>query len=527
MTQTTADAPPPGTPGEGAGGAGGGTAPAPWQVYARDLPPGAREEFALDGLDRVGVPVWSVMLSPQDGAGAPLPWTAGGIGYGPTRDDARTSAWGECAESTLGSLGAGDGQRPEASYDEMVSTHGADAVADPLTLVLGAGSAYGPDRPLQWLPMTRLRDGQRVWVPAEVAGSDGAELPGAPPAGGWLVTPISNGRGAGLSREQALGHALCELLQRDGNGTTFRAMDAGVVLDLDGLTDPAALETLGLLRDAGIDPVVKLATTQLGIPDVYCVGVARDGLDDEVPMAVPACGEAAHPDAQRAVRKALLEYAAARSRKLFMHGSLDSVRAVAPPGYVDRFLAARGGGATGGDHGVAEPRAREAMLAWGRRSAAELVDLLGPTVLSRRSTVALADLPSTPVPTPAALLDLVVGRLADEGMDVLFSEHVRGEVVTVKAVVPGLEVETMSYHRIGERGVAKLLARDDGADLVAVGERPQGAGWARVPLTEGARERLGGPAWLDRDGVDARVGDLYPLYREPGRHTAALARGER
>ena len=502
---------------------------APWQVYARDLPSGQTEEFALDGLDRVGVPVWSVMLRMEADRSVRKAGAAGGIGYGPTRDDARTSAWGECAESALGTLAAGDGGRPLASYDELVAEHGADAVADPLTLVLEAGSDYSPGRPLQWLPMTRLRDGARVWVPAEIASSHDGELPGGPPPGGWIVTPITNGQGAGLSREQALGHALGELLQRDGNGTTFRAMDAGVVVDLDGLTDPAALETLERLRSAGIDPIVKLATTQLGIPDVYCVGIARDGLDDDVPIAASACGEAAHPDAQRAVRKALLEYASARARKIFMHGSLDAVRKIAPDGYMDRFIAAYEGGDASGDHGVEEPRAMEAMLAWNELSTAELVELLRPTVLSQRSTVAFADLPSTPVPTPAAGLDLVASRLADEGMDVLFTELTRGDVVTVKAVVPGLEVETMSYHRIGERGVAKLLARGrgEGAELVAVGERPDGPGWARVLLTDAAQERLGGPAWLDRDGVDARVGDLYPLYREPSRHTAALARGER
>ncbi len=501
----------------------------PWQVYARDLPSGQTEEFALDGLDRVGVPVWSVMRRMDEDASARKAGAAGGIGYGPTYDDARTSAWGECAESALGTLAAGDGERPTASYDEMVAEHGSDAVADPLTLALEAGSDYTSSRPLQWLPMTRLRDGARVWVPAEMVGSHDGELPGGPPPGGWIVTPITNGQGAGLSREQALGHALGELLQRDGNGTTFRAMDAGVVIDLDGLTDPAALETLERLRASGIDPIVKLATTQLGIPDVYCVGIARDGLDDDVPIAASACGEAAHPDAQRAVRKALLEYASARARKIFMHGPLDAVRAIAPEGYMDRFVAAYEGGDASGDHGIEEPRAMDAMLAWNKLSAAELVDLLRPTVLSQRSTVAFTDLPSTPVPTPEAGLDLVVSRLAEEGMDVLFSEFTRGDVVTVKAVVPGLEVETMSYKRIGERGVAKLLARGQGqgAELVAVGERPEGAGWARVLLTGAAEERLGGPAWLDRDGVDATVGDLYPLYREPSRHTAALARGER
>ena len=75
----------------------------------------------------------------------------------------------------------------------------------------------------------------------------------------------------------------------------------------------------------------------------------------------------------------------------------------------------------------------------------------------------------------------------------------------------------MSYGRIGERGVARLLDRGD--PLVTVGTDP--GGWARVHLTAEAEERLGGPAWFDRGGADRRVGELYALYREPGRHVVA------
>ena len=96
-----------------------------------------------------------------------------------------------------------------------------------------------------------------------------------------------------------------------------------------------------------------------------------------------------------------------------------------------------------------------------------------------------------------------------------------GDAVAAKVLVPGLEVETMSYGRIGERGVRRLAERGEGGggELVAVGADP--GGWARVHLTPDAEERLGGPAWFDRAGADRRVGALYPLYREPGRHTVA------
>ena len=46
--------------------------------------------------------------------------------------------------------------------------------------------------------------------------------------------------------------------------------------------------------------------------------------------------------------------------------------------------------------------------------------------------------------------------------------------------------------------------------------------WAGVPEPgEDAEDRLGGPAWFDREAARRRVGPLYPLYREPGRHVVA------
>jgi ribosomal protein S12 methylthiotransferase accessory factor len=306
------------------------------------------------------------------------------------------------------------------------------------------------------------------------------------------------------------------VLQRDGNATAFRAMDRGVVVDLDSLRDPDALALLRRLDAAGIDVIVKLASTDLGVVGVHVVGCSRDGTEP-VPVMATACGEAAHPDRDTAVRKALHEFAAARARKAFMHGPLDVVGRATPAGYLDGWL-----------HGhpperlVEEDRALAAMLEWTAMGTPALVEVLRDTVLARRSTVRLTDLPTW---HGDDLHTRVVGGLHDAGFDVLV--HLLpsdGDAVGAKVLVPGCEVETMSYGRIGERGVRRLRERGD--ELVAVGADP--GGWGRVHLTADAEERLGGPAWFDREGARRRVGPLYALYREPGRHVAAqvLARGQ-
>ena len=131
------------------------------------------------------------------------------------------------------------------------------------------------------------------------------------------------------------------------------------------------------------------------------------------------------------------------------------------------------------------------------------------------------DLPTSPRAaweTPQALLETWLERL--RGFDVLSLAWTRttpdgAPVHAVKAVVPGLEVETLSYLRIGERVLRRLL--DRGSDLVGLGA-PTTADQLPVVLTPEATERVGGPAWLDRAAVERTVGELYPLYREPTRH---------
>ena len=80
----------------------------------------------------------------------------------------------------------------------------------------------------------------------------------------------------------------------------------------------------------------------------------------------------------------------------------------------------------------------------------------------------------------------------------------------------------MSYGRIGERGVRKLLQQD--SELVSFAG---GAGRKQVRLTEAAMERLGGQPWFDVARAAEIVGPLYTLYREPEAHHAAAAAAQR
>jgi ribosomal protein S12 methylthiotransferase accessory factor len=245
------------------------------------------------------------------------------------------------------------------------------------------------------------------------------------------------------------------------------------------------------------------------------VGADRDPGQAPHPLALSACGEAADPDREKALSKALMEFCAGRARKPFDNGPLSWMTAVAPATYVGRAIRAA-------TLEFEEERATRGAVDWLRLDAHEMLALLQDPVFAARSEVDFSSLPtlSGGAGDPGALARLVVDRLRADRLDPLYVDlsPSDGEVRVVRAIVPGLEVETASYARIGARNLRRLLRRDD--DLVGTDGPPPGA--RPILLPERDREEFGPAPWLDVERLEGRVGRLYPLYREPTRHVAAL-----
>ncbi len=455
--------------------------------------------FRIDGLDRTGIPVIQANLI---AAGKPA---TTGFGYGFSAIQAEVGALGELCEEVHAEWHVRRTTPVIGSYAAL-SAH--RSVIDPLTLCLPAGSHYTPDLVMPWMEARRWPDGASALLPVEwVAAYPYQMVHGTP----QLITPITSGLGAGLDLEHAIAHGIMEALQRDGNVTGFRALDQGVVVEPDVVTEPEVVALLQHLRGLGIAVTVKLASQEFGIPNLYVVG--SDSGEPAVPIQVTACGEAAHPDRGRALRKALLEFCGSRARKAATHGPIDWLCAQMPASYTGPQLALL-------DLEEEEPRALAAMVDWMSDDAATLRERLAGSVFSERSRVRLSALPDAPqqaVASSVALLDLLTQRLAAEGLEIFFVECTPpgSDVRVVKVVVPGLEVETMSYHRIGWRGVRRLRDRQDPLVLDAPRE-----GAKRVLLRPADETRAGGPAWFDAALADRLVGKLYPLYRETGTFSA-------
>ncbi|MBP0445881.1 YcaO-like family protein [Roseomonas sp. SSH11] len=457
--------------------------------------------FRIDHLDRTGIPVVQANLILEN-----EPATTG-YGYGFTEVEAEVGALGELCEEVHCGVAVKQLPRVMGSYAELSRSR---AVIDPLTLCLPAGSRYAPEMELSWVEARRWPSGEAVLVPREWVAAYPYQLGEAP----RLITPITNGLGAGFDMEHAIAHGIMEALQRDGNVLSYRALDQGAVVEPDAVPDPQVRGLLDHLRSLGIDVMVKLAATDFGMANLYVVGDDRGR--PTAPIQVTSCGEAVSPDRDRTLRKALLEFCGSRARKAATHGPIPLLRASLPADYVERQI------------GVAmyeeeESRALDAMVEWMDKDAAVLRGRLADNVLSSRSRRPFSSLPTVPaaaVANSGDRLALLVERLAAEGLEVLTVDCSPPDhaVRVVKVIVPGLESETMSYHRIGWRGVRRLRDRSDPLILSAPRE-----GAKRVRLRPEDEARCGGPAWFDAALADRLVGTLYPLYRESGTFSAQLA----
>lgn len=475
-------------------------------AYVDALSPGEWFCFDMSPLDVTGVPAWKVAFFPDDPAAAGCEMQQG-TGYGSTPEQAMIAATAECHEEVRARLGFAAMEQIDGSYASLVAERGSAGVVDPLELCLPAGSPVDRETPLRWVAARRWFTDEPVLVPVDVAALASDHLP---PGYRPFTTLITNGLGAGPSVKWAAAHGLFECLQRDGNGLRFRAMDAGVLLTADEL--PADVRRIvDRITDAGIRVLPKFATDEFGVANLYVVGVDDDPSRLAIPVALTAAGEAADLDRGAALRKALLEYAHARARKAFVFGPLDLVGAVMPPGYWERAQACTRQAAR-----QTEPRQVEAFREWLALDGAALRDLLTDPVFTVTTDHPLESLPTSTIAATAEKGDEAARRMLAAGLDPLILDFTEpgSAMHAVRVVVPKVEVETMSYHRIGERNAAKLIAADN--PLIRFGEPTNTLRPVRVPPE--ACERLGGVPLLDTAAVDATVGGLYPLYREPGAH---------
>lgn len=362
----------------------------------RDLvvPAGITRIADITGLDRLGIPVFSC-IRPVAAEGAISVYN----GKGATPIAARVSAIMEGLERY--SAEPHDRELLTMSYEQMRLNNRA---LNPQNLIL---PDYAQDEwPIPWYQAYDLIKKQEVWVPAH------AVFHPVPRSYGKLFRTSTNGIASGNTIEEAIFHALSELIERDAWSLVEASNNAGPVIT--DITHPISCELIQKFNDAGIDVILRDITSDLGIPTVSAVS-------DDTQLRDPTLlciGMGSHLCPEIAVLRALTEVAQSRATQI--HGAREDTKET-------HFL-----------ERVGYDRAKRINKKWFLDSPR----IQYSEMSSFRSDDFLDD------------INYVINRLSEAGFEsVLVSDLTRPEIgiPVVRVIVPGLEHYAMDLERVGER----------------------------------------------------------------------------
>lgn len=249
-------------------------------------------------------------------------------GAAPTRESATAKAIGEAVERYCSAL-YDQAELPLAPYDaapfpcvapEEFALYTQEQYDDPQFPWV----PFLRDTPVRWVAGTDLADGREVHVPAARVYVPYHYLPGS--GDSPIDQPISTGLACHLSREEAIAHAICEVVERDAVTITWQAMLAPPQVRLETLSD-ANYDLVQRFERAGGRVVMFDITLDHGIPSILSILLCRE---EGAPALVAAGASSLDPD--DAARGSLEELAHTRRYAQFIRTHMDPP-APDPPGY--------------------------------------------------------------------------------------------------------------------------------------------------------------------------------------------------
>ena len=271
-------------------------------------------------------------------------------GKGPTKRHAMASAIMESIERYSSLPSGWLGKFVRSSYSELSKTHKVlhpDEIVEPMRFV------YHTDMMMDWLPGYDLVSGEEIMVPASIALF---RYTSSPPA----INPFSyfhtNGLASGNVMEEAVCHALCEVIERDAmsladlrasaipfhilrtivHSLNAAAFSVSPILTDKFVDDPSIFPDVDIseidfepvktlvekFRQAGISLMVKDITSDIGIPTFNASSVEWISHD----YGYLAEGHGTHPDARIAILRAITEVSQTRAANI--QGARDDLRKI-------------------------------------------------------------------------------------------------------------------------------------------------------------------------------------------------------
>jgi ribosomal protein S12 methylthiotransferase accessory factor len=273
----------------------------------------------VTGLDRVGIPNFTTVRPRERGEGISYY-----NGKGVTRIAAHAGALMEAIERYSGEF-----CDLPISYADRDEIERRGPTVDPAEIIVPHATEYRPGLRLEWVEGFDLLSKCPTYLPLNSVVCPYEPPPGRP----TLYYSSTNGIASGNTLEEALCHALCEVIERDATAVSTASLDLApavgqvlasldmipdetaefdaaqrfALIDLDSLP-PRALALARRLQHAGLEVYLRDVTSTAGIPTLDCAIVER---------RLNGChlvhgGAGTHPDARVAVNRALTEAAQSR-----------------------------------------------------------------------------------------------------------------------------------------------------------------------------------------------------------------------
>jgi len=348
----------------------------------------------ITNLDRIGIPVFSC-IRPTAENGAITVYN----GKGATVEESRISAIMEGIERY--SAEVHDRNLRVALFDEMRME---GSVLDPHDLILPAGAET--DRFTSWIEGYDIVSNSTLWVPAY------AVFHPLPPRYRGPARTNTNGLASGNTMEEAIFHALSEVIERDAWSIVETTRNTGPAVV--GIDDPAIRDMQKKFADAQVEVTIRDITSDIGIPTI--AAVADDVLTKDPSLLTIGIGT--HTSARIAVMRALTEVA--QSRLTQIHGARE-------------------------DTTLAEMR---------KKMGYERAKRINGYWYRDNGTVAYETISSSDTDDFQKDIQNVVDALKAQGLDrVIVVDLTREEIgiPVVRVIVPGLELFAMDPERKGER----------------------------------------------------------------------------
>ena len=284
----------------------------------------------ITGLDSVGIPNFTAVRPRERGEGISYY-----NGKGVTRAAAKAGAMMEAIERYSGEFC--DLSVYYCTRDEMGRR---GLTVDPAELLMPTVEAYLPSTLVEWVEGIDLISGAATFVPLNAV-----ICPYEPPQGrSRIFYESTNGLASGNTWEEALCHALCEVIERDAIAVAAASRDLGPavarvlaqigaspprsestapplsqpLIDLETLP-PRSLALARKLHRAGLRIYLREITSTAGIPAINCSIVESRWAGHHIAHGGSGC----HPDARVAVARALTE--AAQSRVAHIQGGREDL----------------------------------------------------------------------------------------------------------------------------------------------------------------------------------------------------------